>query len=155
VQAWLVGGYVRDLLLGRAAGDIDVAVTGDALALARAFADSQGGAYVPLDAERNTGRVVIGAGQEDDGSNTAPPPGRIYIDIAQLRAATIEQDLRARDFTINALAIPLSFRLLAFSFQPSTLSAQPSTLSAQRSALSPQPSALSTPRSLRWSGRSG
>src|SRR5262245_43510908 len=82
VSAWLVGGYTRDLLLGRAGNDIDLAVNGDGLELARAFADATGAAFVSLDAERGTGRVVPGARRLLPGAE--PPPDRTYLDIAQL-----------------------------------------------------------------------
>lgn len=95
-QVHLVGGSVRDALLGRAGYDLDVAVAGDALSLARRLADALGGAYVPLDAEHHVARVVV-------------RQGGIYhhIDLAGLRAADILDDLRARDFTLNAMAAPL------------------------------------------------
>jgi poly(A) polymerase/tRNA nucleotidyltransferase (CCA-adding enzyme) len=99
VPAWLVGGAARDLALGRPSADLDLAVDGDGLALARAFADVAGAAFVPLDDERRTGRVVIPGG--------AP----LVADIAALRAPTIEGDLRLRDFTLNALALSLEGNL--------------------------------------------
>ena len=98
-RAWLVGGYVRDLLLGRSTGDVDLAVDGDAPELARGFADETGGSWVLLDAATGTARIVWTA---------ATAPRISVVDWARLRAATIEDDLRARDFTINALALPLA-----------------------------------------------
>ena len=109
VAAWLVGGAVRDLALGRAPTDMDLAVEDDGLALARAYADAVGAAFVPLDDERLTGRVVL----------PGPPP--LTIDFATLRAPTIEGDLRLRDFTLNALALPLSTQHSALSTLPDTL----------------------------------
>lgn len=97
VSAWLVGGAARDLALGRVPSDIDVAVEGDGVALARAFANRHGGAFVALDDERGTGRVVLGVASAE----------RLVIDLVQLRAPTLDADLRLRDFTINALALPL------------------------------------------------
>lgn len=90
VEAYLVGGYVRDQALGRESRDYDFAVPQGALPLARTLADRLGGAYVTLDAERETGRVVL--------------PGGANIDVALYRGATIGEDLAARDFTINAMA---------------------------------------------------
>jgi tRNA nucleotidyltransferase/poly(A) polymerase len=95
VAAWLVGGAARDLAAGRTPHDLDLAVDGDGLALARAYADAVGGAFVALDDTRDTGRVVV----------RGDPP--ITIDMARLRGPTLEADLRLRDFTVNALAIPL------------------------------------------------
>jgi poly(A) polymerase/tRNA nucleotidyltransferase (CCA-adding enzyme) len=89
----LVGGAVRDALLGRApVVDLDVAMAGGAVELARRLADALGVAFVPLDAERGAARVV--------------GPGH-RIDLADFRAPTLPEDLAARDFTVNALAVPL------------------------------------------------
>jgi poly(A) polymerase/tRNA nucleotidyltransferase (CCA-adding enzyme) len=104
VDAWLVGGTVRDMALGRPGDDIDVAAAGDGVALARAFADEAGGAFVPLDEGRGTGRAVLGAYDAGGGP-------RLTVDIARLRGGSIEADLRARDFTINAVALPLGAAL--------------------------------------------
>ena len=57
--AWLVGGTVRDQLLGRDSHDIDIAVASGALATARKLANVLSGAYFPLDVERETGRIVM------------------------------------------------------------------------------------------------
>jgi putative nucleotidyltransferase with HDIG domain len=94
--AYLVGGAVRDALLGRELYDLDLAVGGDAPAFARALADLLGGSYVLLDAERATARVALSEG-----------PVRV-IDVAALRGETIEADLAERDFTIDAFAVPLA-----------------------------------------------
>ncbi len=96
VRAWLVGGTVRDLLMGRATHDVDVAVEADGLRWARRLADALGGAFVPLDPERDTGRVVLRGGAKET-----------YVDVASFRAPTLEEDLWARDFTVNALAADL------------------------------------------------
>jgi poly(A) polymerase/tRNA nucleotidyltransferase (CCA-adding enzyme) len=113
VAAWLVGGAARDLARGQAPSDLDLAADGDGLALARALADQLGGAFVPLDDERETGRAVL--------TRSAPD---LIIDIARLRAPTIEGDLALRDFSVNALAIPLTLAALdaVFTLGPSGLS---------------------------------
>ncbi|MGE5138616.1 MAG: CCA tRNA nucleotidyltransferase [Rudaea sp.] len=94
---YLVGGTVRDALLGRERYDIDVTVPGDAIALARAFADEIGAAFYVMDEEFGVARVI-------DESNSA----RRIVDFAQLRGDSIEQDLATRDFTINAMAADIS-----------------------------------------------
>ncbi len=91
---WLVGGALRDRLLGRTSHDLDVAVAGDALRLAQTVADGSDGRLVTLDAARGTARVVW-------------PAHGWQLDLAQLRGATLLDDLRGRDFTANALAQPL------------------------------------------------
>ncbi len=94
---YVVGGTVRDILLGRPSCDLDLATECGAMSLARRLADALGGAYVPLDAERDVARVVLSGGEEQR-----------YVDVAALRAQGIEADLRARDLTINAMAWPLT-----------------------------------------------
>ena len=89
----LVGGCVRDALLGRApAVDLDVALASEAVPLGRALADALGLSFVLLDAERGAARVVA--------------PGH-RLDLADFRAPTLAEDLAARDFTVNALAVPI------------------------------------------------
>jgi putative nucleotidyltransferase with HDIG domain len=96
---WLVGGAVRQLIAGEAVDDLDLATPRESLALARALADRLGGRFVALDRERGAARVV-GAGA-----------GVPTIDVVDFRAPDLEADLRARDFTINALAAPLALLL--------------------------------------------
>ena len=100
---WLAGGPVRDLLLGRDIHDWDFAVAEQGRALARKVANALRAAYYPLDDERDTGRVVV----------TDPHTHRpVMLDFAVLRGATLEEDLRRRDFTINAMALTLDGALV-------------------------------------------
>lgn len=106
--AWLVGGATRDLLLGREVKDWDFVVAGDGLVGARRVATELGGAFVALDSDRGVGRVVI----QHQGK-------MLWIDVARFRdeanqdgGATLEDDLRRRDFTVNAIAFdPLTHEL--------------------------------------------
>lgn len=92
---WLVGGAVRDALAGRTALDLDLVVAGNAGRFAQGLAAAVGGVAVPLDREQGVYRIAI--------------PGTPFsLDCAALRGETIQGDLRARDFTINALALPCS-----------------------------------------------
>ena len=93
--AWLVGGAVRDRLLGRTTGDLDLAVAGDVEAAARALARAARAAVFPLSEDFGAWRVV-GRG------------GAWQADLSPLLGETIEQDLAQRDFTINAIAEPLA-----------------------------------------------
>ena len=93
IESYLVGGFVRDMLLGRKTADIDIAVAADALEIARKVAAAIGGKYVLLDAGNQIGRVVA---FED----------KLEIDFSTLRSS-IEEDLGQRDFTIDAMAIDL------------------------------------------------
>lgn len=94
VSAFLVGGCVRDRLLGHPIYDLDVAVDGDGLALARRLANRFQGAYYPLDVMRSTGRAILRLGEGPS----------LVVDIARLRGPDLSADLADRDFTINALA---------------------------------------------------
>lgn len=100
--AYLVGGCLRDLLLGRSSRDVDIAVTGDALAQGRRLAAALNGHFVPLDVQRGMARVVLPR-QGREG-----PPWQ--IDLTTLDG-DIGADLARRDFTIDAMALPLTQRL--------------------------------------------
>lgn len=97
-RAWLVGGAVRDRLLGRPIHDLDLLVEDGAASLARAVADRFGGAFCLLDAGRDYGRALLSTA---DGA-------LLTVDVARLRGDSLEADLRARDFTVNAMAAPLT-----------------------------------------------
>ena len=97
VAARLVGGAVRDLLLGRPVHDWDLVVERDAIPLARATANRLSVAFFPLDQERDTGRVVA---YDADGART-------FIDFALRRGDDWRADLEARDLTVNAIALTL------------------------------------------------
>jgi poly(A) polymerase len=94
-DAWIVGGAVRDALLGRPVVDIDVALDGKEEAAARAVARTASGPAFPLSERFATWRAL-----SRDRS--------WHVDLTALRGATIEDDLGARDFTINAIAVPLA-----------------------------------------------
>ncbi len=94
-EAYLTGGFLRDILLGRAVRDVDLALSGDTLGLARRAAAALKGHYVPLDEERGTARIV-----------RSPRALVRYIDVTRLRG-DIQADLAERDFTIDAMALPL------------------------------------------------
>ena len=98
VQLYLVGGSVRDLLLKRQTTDIDFVLASDAIQFAKAFATSISATCIPLEENPATARVIV---KQDDISQT---PG-LSMDFAQFRAASLTEDLRLRDLTINAMAI--------------------------------------------------
>ncbi len=93
-ECFLVGGAVRDLLLGREFKEADVAVLADAKETAKKFADHLSLPFVPLDEEEGVYRVPHAFGLE-------------YVDFTQAHGS-IESDLLRRDFTVNALALPLT-----------------------------------------------
>lgn len=99
IKSYLVGGFVRDLLLGRKTADIDIAVAADALKTAHRIADTLGGKFILLDEVNKVGRVVIV-------DREAPSGGRWQLDFSTFEGS-IEQDLSRRDFTIDAMAVDL------------------------------------------------
>ena len=94
---YLVGGTVRDALLGRTSHDLDFVVPGAAIPLTFRVANAIGVPAYVLDDERDTGRIVLSA------ENT-------MVDFARYRGPDLFADLADRDFTINALAIPATAR---------------------------------------------
>jgi Poly A polymerase head domain len=92
-EAWVVGGAVRDELLERPVLDLDIACREPERA-ARAYARRRGAAVFPLSAEHGGWRVAL-----DEGHT---------VDFTPLQGETIEADLGTRDFTVNAIAVPLA-----------------------------------------------
>jgi tRNA nucleotidyltransferase/poly(A) polymerase len=90
--AWIVGGALRDELLGRDVVDVDVACAEPELA-ARLYSRLAGGAVFPLSERHGAWRVASRHGTT--------------VDFTPLHGATIEEDLATRDFTVNAIARPL------------------------------------------------
>jgi poly(A) polymerase len=101
VQAHLVGGFVRDVLLHRRTADIDIAVASDALEVARVVAGALGGRFVALDEENGVARIILVGGDIFPGEN------QWQVDFATFRGS-IEEDLARRDFTVDAMAVELN-----------------------------------------------
>jgi tRNA nucleotidyltransferase/poly(A) polymerase len=96
--AWLVGGFVRDRLLGRASHDLDLIVPEGGIRLARTIAAVFGGASFVLDERRDVGRAILADG----------PNQTLEVDVARLRMPDLHDDLALRDFTINAMAMDIT-----------------------------------------------
>jgi len=95
IEAWIVGGALRDRLLGMDVAEIDLAVSGDAGDLARELES------------RGLGRAVFLSG--DKRPRVFRVAGRLRtLDIAELEGGSIETDLARRDFSVNALAADLA-----------------------------------------------
>jgi putative nucleotidyltransferase with HDIG domain len=94
-EAWIVGGAVRDRLLGRATTDLDLALSDDPRDIARTLADATGGSSFRLSGAFGAWRVV-------------GPGHSWHVDLVVLRDGDIHADLAARDFTLNAMAQPLA-----------------------------------------------
>lgn len=101
---FLVGGAVRDMLLGRSSQDLDFALPTGAIKLAFKVGDSLGQPAYVLDRERDAGRVVIGRDTT--------------LDFTRFRGDDLETDLRDRDFRLNALALPVAAKSKASIVDP-------------------------------------
>lgn len=97
-SAYLVGGAVRDQLLGLPVHDLDFCLPEKTLEAAKQAADRLGGAYFILDDQRDAGRVIL----EDSRGK------RHRIDFTTFQGEDLEADLAARDFTITAMAVPVN-----------------------------------------------
>ncbi len=91
IPIYLVGGAVRDALMGRLSHDLDFVVPSKGIATAFHLGNVLHQPAYPLDAERDTGRVVL--------ADTT-------LDVACYRGPDLLADLQARDFTVNAIALP-------------------------------------------------
>jgi tRNA nucleotidyltransferase/poly(A) polymerase len=96
-KIYLVGGILRDALLGRISHDYDFAVAKNAIDAARRVAAELKADFYVLDEGFDTARVIM---SNQDGE-------RDILDFAAFRGADLDADLRSRDFTINALAFDL------------------------------------------------
>ena len=102
-EIYLVGGAVRDMLVNRIPPDLDFALPANGISLARRIANTLNADFMALDLERDTGRVIV---TDADGART-------FMDFATYRnGSTLEADLRARDFTMNAIAFDLRSQTL-------------------------------------------
>lgn len=122
---YLVGGAVRDLLLKRPFHDLDFVLPTDGIKTAFAVGDAFDWPAYTLDQERDTGRVVL-------------PDGKTTLDFARFRGASLEADLRDRDFTLNAMALPATAALAESVIDPLN----------GRSALTKQTIALTHPNAI-------
>ena len=93
-DSYLVGGYLRDLLSGEISPDRDIAIKCDNLAkLTKKIADELNGSFVELDPVNEIYRVVF---------------GNDYIDFAKLLNNNLDDDIKRRDFTINAITYDIN-----------------------------------------------
>jgi tRNA nucleotidyltransferase (CCA-adding enzyme) len=104
---YLVGGTVRDLLLGEPGFDVDLAVEGDGQLFARALAAELGGRVKPHDAF-GTAVVEYGDGERVDVVTARRESYPTPAALPTVEPSTIEDDLFRRDFTINAMAAALA-----------------------------------------------
>jgi len=89
--SYFVGGFIRDIILGRKTEklDVDIVVPLNAIEIGKKIADNIGSKFIILDEKREVVRIIL---------------NHIYIDIANQVSSTIEGDLCSRDFSINSIA---------------------------------------------------
>ena len=95
-STYLVGGIVRDLVLGKQTNDIDLVTNADSLQIARFLANKFGGDFYPLDVDRYIGRALIEYNEQSWTIDVSPTNGDLTA------------NLRRRDFSVNAMAMPLT-----------------------------------------------
>lgn len=93
--AWVVGGAVRDELLGRPVADLDLVLEGDVRGAAKALSRAVGGPAFELSDAYGAWRVI-------------GPDRRWQADLAPIQGGSLAEDLAQRDFTVNAMARPLA-----------------------------------------------
>lgn len=96
-RVYLVGGAIRDLLLGRPTQDLDFVLPQGSIQLAKAVSRRLNGAMYTLDDVRHSARVILRQGEQDEQ----------VLDFTSFIGENLEEDLRQRDFTINAMALDL------------------------------------------------
>ncbi len=97
--SYLVGGYIRDIILGRETGevDVDIVVPLNAIEIGQKIAGNIGSKFIILDEKREVIRIIL---------------NHMYIDIANQVSSTIKGDLCSRDFSINSIAFLLDKKCL-------------------------------------------
>jgi tRNA nucleotidyltransferase/poly(A) polymerase len=108
VNVFLTGGAMRDMIAGFRIRDLDFVVEGNALKVAKAICDKTGATMVSSDDNRKTAEIVfpsgvtaqIGMSRQEKYARAGGKP--------QVSPATIQEDLRGRDFTANAIALSLN-----------------------------------------------
>ena len=97
-KIYLIGGAIRDVLLGRESHDYDFVIEGNVRLCAKHIAKILNGFLYVLDDTRNTFRVIYSTGEGF----------RKTLDFAELQGDSIEEDLKKRDFSIDAIAVDIS-----------------------------------------------
>jgi poly(A) polymerase len=95
-EVYAVGGFLRDMLLKRGCKDVDLTVDKNALKYSKRIANAFKAKLVVLDRADKTYRIIL------------KESAVVNIDVSQFKGGTIEQDLRSRDFTVNAAAFNLN-----------------------------------------------
>jgi len=95
-EIYVIGGYIRDKILSKFNKDLDFVVKKNSIKAAREIADCFGGDFYLLDRKRETARALIPLENQ-----------QLIVDVALINGENIFEDLKKRDFSINAMAINL------------------------------------------------
>ena len=108
-QGYIVGGFIRDRLLKRQTNDVDIAVSGDAISIARKIAKEIEGKFILLDDANGVARVIVVESEKPakTAGDRKSHGKEWHFDFSSF-AGDIKSDLARRDFTINAMAVELS-----------------------------------------------
>lgn len=107
IQVFVVGGFVRDLLLTRQVDDIDIVVEGDGIAFAKAFAKKEG-CRINTYKKFGTAVVIFPDGIKMDVASARLEYYKTPAALPIVEKSSIKRDLARRDFTINTLAVSLN-----------------------------------------------
>lgn len=106
-EVYAVGGFVRDILLGRPNFDLDLVVEGDGIEFARKFASLSGG-RVKAHSKFKTAVVILDDGQRVDVATARLEYYEYPAALPTVELSSIKMDLYRRDFTVNALALRIN-----------------------------------------------
>ena len=96
-KIFIVGGAIRDIFLNCPTNDFDFVLSSDAVLVAKSIANQLNGDFYIMDKERGTARVITERNKK-----------RVRLDFSLFQGETLDQDLKSRDFTINAIALDIS-----------------------------------------------
>jgi len=108
-KAYLVGGIVRDMILGIKNIDVDIVVEGDGIAFAKELGEKLKAAKVVVHEKFGTGVVVLEDGFKIDVASSRVEYYEYPTSLPTVESGNIKQDLYRRDFTINAMAVEIDY----------------------------------------------
>ena len=103
IPAYVVGGYVRDMLLGRSSNDIDIMVEGDGIEFAKKLSKILH-VDVTVDYEKFGTALIPHPDLEIEVASARKEKYETYSRIPKITPASVEEDMSRRDFTINAIS---------------------------------------------------
>jgi len=106
MKAYVVGGFVRDLLLRRPNLDVDIVIEGDAVPFIESW--TQDGCRISVHAKYKTGTVVFPDGRKVDVATARREFYEYPVAQPQVSSDSLKHDLYRRDFTINAMAVSIN-----------------------------------------------